>query len=147
MFQVMAELEGLCARLAAQRLSRADRERLLAAHERCRVVAEREGAEGFYRENNVFHDVIYATSRNSFLEAQTRALRNRLGPYRRYITFMPGRIEGSLVEHQQIVDALLEGDQEAAHGSMRDHLDVLARDLASMITDIDTQPWDILAQR
>ena len=97
MFQVMAELEGLCARLAARRLTPTQRRALQSAHRACKEVARREDPDAFYAQNNVFHQMIYAASGNQYLEEETRKLRNRLGPYRRYITFQPGRIAESLV--------------------------------------------------
>ena len=147
MFQVMAELEGLCARLAARRLTPDDRARLLDAHRGCEAVARHEDPEAFYRQNNVFHEVIYAASGNDYLEEETRMLRNRLGPYRRYITFQPGRIADSLVEHQRIVDAMLAADDAAAHDQMRLHLDVLAGDLAKVISALEPRAATRVASR
>jgi DNA-binding FadR family transcriptional regulator len=79
----------------------------------------------------------YAASGNRYLEEETRKLRNRLGPYRRYITFQPSRIPESLVGHQCIVNALLVTDEAHTHDQMRAHLDVFARDLANAIAALE----------
>jgi DNA-binding transcriptional regulator YhcF (GntR family) len=60
MFEVMAELEGLCGRLAARRLTPEARAALLAAHEAC--AQARGDADAYYYRNERFHHVIYAAS-------------------------------------------------------------------------------------
>src|ERR1019366_9103929 len=48
--------------------------------------------EGFFESNNEFHECIFVGSKNNFLQQESRALRNRVNPYRRYITYQPGRM-------------------------------------------------------
>lgn len=147
MFQVMAELEGLCARLAARRLCPEGQQRLLGAHQRCQAAAAEEGSQRYFHENNLFHEVIHTLSYNDFLKSQIRLLRSRLGPIRRYIACMPGSMKASIAQHQDIVDAILAGDEVAAERSMHGHLGVLAHDLARVVTDIDNVSWEVMTPR
>jgi DNA-binding GntR family transcriptional regulator len=133
MFQVMAELEGLCARLAARRITVQDKVRLRASHEACIAAVKANNEDEFFAANNVFHDLLSNASRNSFLIAQQRDLRRRLDPYRRYITGQPGRMEGSVVEHEAIVAAVERGDAAAAADAMRFHVNMLGEEAGDFV--------------
>lgn len=133
MFQVMAELEGLCARLAARRITTDQRERLSSIHQRLIEVSEAGEPDLFYRVNLEFHELIYAASRNAFLAEQTRSLRNRVGAYRRQVTHLPQRIVSTIEEHERVMQAIFSHDAEAAHNAMRGHLTLLGDDLIDFI--------------
>lgn len=133
MFQVMAELEGLCARLAARRMRSDERQRLHRTHQACRERVDAGDHEGFFSGNNEFHEVIYAGSHNRFLQEETRSLRNRINAYRRYITYQPGRMAASLVEHEAVIGAIERRDGEAAHTLMRGHVNILGEVAADFI--------------
>lgn len=132
MFQVMGELEGLCARLAARRATPQQLERLAAIHGRLEAAAG-DGPDVFYDVNQEFHEVIYEASCNAFLAEETRRLRNRVAAYRRKVTRMPNRIEDTLREHREIMDAIVARDPERAHAVMRSHLTLLGDNLLDFI--------------
>ncbi len=124
MFEVMAELEGLCARLAARRMGQAERAELQRQHESSRRFASTGDPDAYYAANLDFHEVIYAGSHNAFLAEQTRALRQRLTPYRRIQLRRAGRLADSFAEHEAIVQAILAGDAEEAERRTRRHVTV-----------------------
>ena len=136
MFQVMGELEGLCARLAARRLTPSQKTVLTAIHERLVAVAD-QGADVFYDVNQEFHEAIYEASCNGFLADQTRRLRNRVAGYRRRVTRMPNRITDTLREHEAIMDAIFAHDADRAHAAMRAHLTLLGDNLLDFIAAFD----------
>ncbi len=136
MFQVMGELEGLCARLAARRATAAQCQRLQAIHARL-AAAHDAGADAFYDINVEFHEAIYEASCNAFLADQTRRLRNRVAAYRRRVTRMPSRVEDTLREHAAVMEAILAHDPEAAHQAMRAHLSLLGENLLDFIAAFD----------
>lgn len=125
MFQVMAELEGLCARLAARRIGPTERIQLRKFHDLCKEHLGKSDHEGFFEANNDFHEVIFQASRNNFLIEEATSLRKRVNPYRRYITYQPGRMARSVSEHDLVVKAIESGDGEAAHRLMREHVNML----------------------
>jgi len=133
MFEVMAELEAACAGLAARRHTVADRTAIRTAFEACAAAGAREDGDAFYVNNNQFHEAIYRASHNRFLEAQTWALRNRLKPYRRQITFHPGRMTMSTSQHRKVMEAIFAIEPEAAARSMREHVGSLRADVATLI--------------
>jgi DNA-binding GntR family transcriptional regulator len=136
-FEIMAILEGACARFAAQRHTAEDRLAIRAAHETCRKMTEKEDPDAFYRANKEFHDAIYAASHNPLLRDQTIALRRRLEPYRRQITFHPGPMARSDLEHGHIMQAIFDMDGLAADRLMRSHLDMLSNDIAALVSALN----------
>lgn len=132
MFQVMAELEGLCARLAARRLTTERRIRIEEIHQRLKSVPPSE-IDLFYDVNQEFHEAIYEASCNAFLADQTRRLRNQVAAYRRRVTRMPNRIADTIREHEAVIEAIVTHDGERAHSAMRDHVNLLGEDLVDFI--------------
>jgi len=133
MFEMMAILESACARLAAKRHGKEDREALEAAHEACRKAAKRKDPSRFYEANARLHEAIYRASRNAYVQGQALSLRNRLEPYRRSITFHEGLMERSMLEHQRVIEAILEMDEAGAARHMDSHVDTLRTDAVAMV--------------
>ena len=136
MFEVMAELEAMCARLAARRLSDAELAEIEAAHEACRGSAAARDADAYFYANERFHYAIYAASHNTFLFEQSAALQRKLRPYRRLQLRVRNRPQRSFEEHQAIVDALREGDADQAQRAIRSHVVVQGERFADLIASL-----------
>jgi DNA-binding GntR family transcriptional regulator len=121
MFEVMAELEGMCGRLVARRATREQAEAIAAANDAC-AAAEHGDTDAYYYANETFHRAIYSATGNPFLEEQVIALHNRLKPYRRLQLRVPGRVRSSSAEHKQVVAAILAGDAAAAESALKAHI-------------------------
>ncbi|MBJ3763775.1 GntR family transcriptional regulator [Maribius pontilimi] len=124
MFEVMAELEAACARLAATRITEDALDELAAANERCRRAMENRDSDGYYRENERFHAILYRQSGNRFLEKECRRLQRRLTPFRRLQLRLRGRLAQSMAEHEAIVKSLRAGDPRQAADMVRAHVAV-----------------------
>jgi DNA-binding GntR family transcriptional regulator len=122
MFEVMAELESMCGRLAARRMSDGEHHELLSTHKACEAALKNEDPDTYYHQNEIFHHVIYRGSHNSFLAEQASGLHKRLHPYRRLQLRVRDRMRTSFAEHQQIVDAILAGNRDLAAESLRVHV-------------------------
>lgn len=133
MFQVMAELEGLCARLASRRVSADQEVGMREIHARLAQTANTGDVEAFYGINQEFHELIYDGARNAYLAEETRQLRNRVAPFRRRVTYKPHRFEKTLAEHEKIMSAICAHEPEAAHVAMREHVNLLGDDLTDFI--------------
>lgn len=132
MFDVMAELEAMCARLAATASSPEAKDRLVNACEVCRKAAD-DGDIELYREtNDLFHDAIYAASGNGFLAEVTVGVRNRLAPFRRAQFGHSGRIVQSIEEHALITEAIVNGEAEVAAQRAADHLRVVRKSVGAV---------------
>jgi DNA-binding GntR family transcriptional regulator len=124
MFEVMAELEAMCGRLAAKRISEEQLKRFQIACDKCEAAEVANNANGYYRENETFHQILYEASGNGFLRGQALQLQKRLQPFRRMQLQVRGRIRQSLDEHRLIREAIEAGDGEAAASQLRDHVKV-----------------------
>ena len=124
MFEVMGELEALCGRLAAKRISETQLMRFRSACQLCEAAQASGMANDYYRENELFHQLLYEASGNGFLRAQALQLQKRLQPFRRMQLQVRGRTRQSLDEHRQILKAVEDGDSEAAARALRDHVTV-----------------------
>ncbi len=125
MFEAMAELEALCAGLAAQRMSAADRARLEAIHEELRVLSHAGNPERFHAVNERFHNAIYAGSQNGYIAEMTLATRVRVQPFRRAQFRNLGRLAKSHAEHDRVVVAIMRGDRHGAASAMRAHIELV----------------------
>ena len=146
MFDVMAELESMCVRLAARRMKREQQAELIDAHAKCKKASESDDVDAYYYSNQVFHQVIYNACGNHFLCRQTEQLRNRLKPYRRLQLHVPHRVAASLREHQVIVDALLNGDEVAASEAIKAHILIQGERFYDLLASMPehNQPQSIL---
>lgn len=126
MFEGMAELEGICARLSAERMTAAQRRQLEAHHQdSSRLV--RLGAEEEYEAwNTEFHSLLYRGAHNSHIEEMTLTTRSRLAPFRRAQFRLPGRLSESWNEHDAIVSAILRADGASAGAAARAHVSLVS---------------------
>jgi DNA-binding GntR family transcriptional regulator len=138
MFEVMAELEAMCARLAARRATDGDHQRIYAAHDACRGAVVGGDSDTYFRCNEGFHFAIYDASHNGFLTEQTRALHRRLRPYRRLQLRVRNRIRSSFEEHEAVVEAILSGDGERAGEVLRGHIVVQGDRFTDLIASLDS---------
>lgn len=122
MFEAMAELEALCARLAAERMTAAERRGLEGVHETMRGLIHVGDPQRFHETNEAFHGAIYAGAHNSYLAEMTIATRTRVQPYRRAQFRNLGRLAKSHLEHDRVVQAILRGDREQAFNMMHAHI-------------------------
>lgn len=122
MFEVMAELEAMCARLAARRMTEAECEALKKAHRACESAMKCNDSDAYFYCNEQFHTLIYEGCHNAFLKEQVLQLERRLRPYRRLQLRVRNRMNVSFSEHEKIVDAICQGKSEDAAEFLRDHV-------------------------
>lgn len=132
MFTVMAEMEALCARYTARSINGPERVALWALHDACREAARLGDAETYYARNIEFHDAIYHSGHNAFLAEVTLSVRNRVAPFRKLQFERTGRLMESVAEHERIVEAICEGDEDRAAALMRDHLRLVRASVGSV---------------
>jgi len=133
LFEALAELEGVAARLAAERMSPAEKEALLDLHRRAQAVID--GEPHVYADlGRQFHQEILSGCRNNALIEATAALASRVNPFRRFQVLAPDRIRTNQADHERIVRAIMDGDTERAGAALREHTsnqgDVLVRFIA-----------------
>jgi DNA-binding GntR family transcriptional regulator len=125
MFQVMADLEGLCAGYAARAMPPEGRRQLADLHESMASIVRAGDGTAYSAANESLHGLIYSGSQNSYLVEITMQTRQRLRPYRRAQFSTLGRLAASHAEHDAIVLAILRGDRAAAQRAMSEHIHVV----------------------
>ncbi|KGE03917.1 Transcriptional regulator, GntR family [Pseudohaliea rubra DSM 19751] len=133
LFEALAELEGIAARLAAERMSRPEKEALLDLHRRAQAVVD--GEPNTYSDlGREFHRDILKGCKNSALIQATAALATRVNPFRRFQVLAPDRIRTNQSDHERIVRAIVDGDGTRAGAALRQHTsdqgDMLVRFIA-----------------
>ncbi|MFM7243624.1 MAG: GntR family transcriptional regulator [Planctomycetaceae bacterium] len=136
MFEVMAELEAMCARLAARRITDDEQAELLAAHAACQRARDSASSDDYFAHNETFHQVIYRAAHNAFLAEQAAQLQRRLRPFRRLQLRIRNRVGRSFTEHQGIVDAIVAGDGDKAAQLLREHVIVQGERYGDLVASI-----------
>jgi len=122
LFPVMVVLEGLCAREAVENCATEDLQRLEKMHEKLESFAGQSDVDAYYEQNFVFHQAIQDLSGNKWLQRVIGDLRKVLRLARHMQLTIPGRLEQSLNEHRQIMQAFKEKDPDLADQNMQNHL-------------------------
>lgn len=136
MFETMAEIEAVCVRLAATRMSEGNLKELAAANERCQQAIDTEDRDRYYAENETFHQIIYRGAANGFLEKQALQLQARLKAYRRIQLRFRGRLAQSMSEHSEILAALEAGEAQTAARVLRDHVAIQGEKFHQLISTL-----------
>lgn len=137
MFEVMAELESMCGRLAARRMSVGEHKMLAKAHEDCEKARAAQDPDAYFYANEQFHAAIYAGSHNQFLSEQAQQLHRRLRPYRRLQLRVRDRMGSSYTEHAAIVQAITSGDSQAASVALHGHIVVQGERFGDLLASLE----------
>lgn len=139
-FEMMAEIEAACARLAARRISEAELTDLTQAQEACRQAEAAGDPETYYAVNTEFHHCLYRATHNAFLVGEASRLNMMLQPYRRLQLRSRRRLTNSLAEHQAILDAISAGDEAAAARATHAHIIVQGDRFHDLAAALAAQP-------
>ncbi len=136
LFEVMAEFEALCGRLAAKRISDTALSELRDANARCQTVLVAKSPDAYFTANERFHKIIYEESGNGFLANETAALQRRLRPFRRQQLRLRGRMAQSMNEHDAIVEGLENGKSETVANTLRKHVAIQGEKFHHLMTNM-----------
>jgi DNA-binding GntR family transcriptional regulator len=123
MFEALGEIEALCAKLSAQRMSAVERKQLENLHHSSAVALEANDDLEYSDINDRFHTAIHQGSQNDTLSNLAAELWQRLAPFRRSVFFKRlDRMSHSSHEHDDIVKMIVAGDTEGAFAAMNNHV-------------------------
>lgn len=135
LFEAMGEIEALCGRLAAERMSEDERARLSRLHAQMGALAAAQATEDYLTANTAFHQALYRGTRNSEVQGMAEAMRLKLAPFRRRQLADNARIARSHLEHDQIVVAVMQRNAAATERALRRHLTSAAGTMLAHWTD------------
>ena len=136
MFEMMAELEAMCGRLATRRIRPDELTKLEDAHQACSAARDAGDPDTYYQLNEVFHHCIYEASHNSFLAEQATALHRRLRPYRRLQLRVRNRMDTSFLEHSEIMIAIKAEENDTVAEKLRNHVVVQGERFTDLIASL-----------
>lgn len=112
-------LEGFAARMAADNLSAKDIERLETINERLKQIAKEGDVKTFFRVHNEFHEVFIKAAGNEKLYEMINQLVMRFKRLRLASLSQPGRMEISVEEHRNMIEAFRNRDGDRADNLVR----------------------------
>lgn len=121
-FTVLSLLEGQAAKETAIKASEAQLTQLDNLHHRLEKAAADRDTEQFFEINVKFHELIQEIAGNKWMNGVIEDLRKVLKLQRRDSLSRSGRLLSSLVEHREILQAILKRDPLGAEMAMRKHL-------------------------
>lgn len=124
LFELLSELEMVCAKLAARRMDVSKHPELLEALDACEKAAAANDSKAYSKANQKFHETVYANAHNEYLVEHVRLIRRKTQRYRVNDLQTPKQIQNSLQGHREITEALIAGDAEAAHFAMSRHMPI-----------------------
>jgi DNA-binding GntR family transcriptional regulator len=99
-------------------------------------MAESGNHDGFCRENRRFHEIVYSASRTC--AKQLKPCETASGPYRRYVTYQPGRMAAPVLEHKAVMRPILFGNVNQAQATMQDHVNLLGDQFADFLSALSS---------
>ena len=121
MYEVLAELEGLSARLATRRMTGVERAEFEALHREIDTVVDSRKRGAFPALNRKFHAMIHAGAHNDILSDQIDGLNKRLAPCRRIFHEEPRDPAVPHAEHERVVAAIRDHNEDLADRIFREH--------------------------
>lgn len=121
-FTVLSLLEGQAAKETAINASEAQLTQLDDLHNRLEKAAADRDIGQFFEFNVKFHELIQEIAGNKWMNGVINDLRKVLKLQRRDSLSRGGRLLSSLLEHREILQAILKRDPTAAELAMRNHL-------------------------
>ena len=121
-FTILSLLEGQAAKETAIKATEAELNQLDDLHHRLEKAAADRDLEQFFEINVKFHELIQEIAGNKWMNGVIADLRKVLKLHRKDSLTSTDRLQNSLVEHREILRALLKRDEQAAEIAMRIHL-------------------------
>jgi len=114
--------EGLCMRLAAERISRSELQELEVIARDFEKAADRGQTTEVMNLDRLFHEHIASAARNQILAEILKVLHARSQRFWALSLAMPDHLTEVQYEHRAILKALAEGNAEAAVGAVQEHV-------------------------
>jgi DNA-binding GntR family transcriptional regulator len=136
LLEIREALEGMAARLATGRITKASLEKLRRRME----AAIRKGVDnkeytGYSDVDREFHESVISACGNRHLCQLMKSLRDRIQMLRYRSVSLPGRADKSYQEHLEIIDALSARDPNLAEHRVRIHIRNVKSDLEIAMAD------------
>lgn len=147
-YRIRAVLEGLAARMAAEKIKPEQLARLIELMTCLEEKAQAAEMAALEKLHQQFNDVIYQAAASTRLYGMITTLVDHIARYTRVGYCHPGRLLEATIEHRQLVEALKLRDGALAERIARDHIDNSRRayfsEMAQFLsegTEQGREPW------
>ena len=113
-YRIRMRLEGLASSMAAKRITEEELRALTESVELSEYYIGKCDTEHLKELDTEFHSVIFGASGNRMLSRILSELHKNIKSYRKLSLTVPGRLEHSVREHKEILEAIREGNEELA---------------------------------
>lgn len=134
-YSIRMRLEGLSSRLAAERMSDGDKKKLIEFVELSEYYISKKDTEHLKELDTEFHRMIYRASDNRMLCKVLSELHRNVTRYRKLSLGTPGRLESSVAEHREILNAILDGNAALADELTSRHIERALENLTNALKE------------
>lgn len=143
LYSITSVLEGLATRLATPNLQRGSvQTNLLVLHKDLKAKCRIGDVDSYWASNRNFHQFIAKNSKNERLTAMIENLRRQILKTRVITLRYPGRLEGSMAEHEEILAAILAGHEREAEILIIDHMEKQRQFVLGLLRNTADSPHD-----
>ncbi len=125
-YAIKSLLEGYAARLACEKFTEKHIKRLKSLNEQMRRCVARNDIKGFYRLDNQFHETFLKACGNEKLCQLARQLVQQFERMRITALSVPGRMQNSLKQHEEIIKAFQERNADRVEQLVRENAELSA---------------------
>ena len=131
-YKIRMRLEGLASREAATRISDEDKKKLRDSVELSEFYIGKQDTEHLKELDSEFHNIIYRASGNRLLYKTLSELHRNIKVYRKLSLTVPERLEKSVEEHREILNAIEAGDADTADALTFRHIEAALENLLAV---------------
>lgn len=122
-YKIRIRLEGLASSMAAERMSDEEKRALAETVELSEFYLGKGDVEKLKELDTSFHIIIYKASGSRTLSKILAELHRNIRSYRKLSLTVPGRLEKSIEEHKEILEAIQSGDAKRADEITSRHIE------------------------
>ena len=131
-YKIRMRLEGLASREAALKISEEDKKKLCDSVELSEFYIGKQDTEHLKELDSRFHNIIYKASGNRLLCKTLSELHRNIKVYRKLSLTVSDRLEKSVEEHREILNAILAGDADTADALTFRHVEAALENLLAV---------------
>ncbi len=136
-YKIRMRLEGLAARIAAERADESLLRTLSDNIDLTQFYMEKGNVEKVKDLDSAFHDIIYRYCESRILSKTLSELHRYIACYRKLSLTVEGRLKKSLSEHREIYDAIKRADSQSADELMSAHVERALQNLLTIVQNQD----------
>lgn len=133
-YSIKSLLDGYAARIACKGFTDKDIKKLKSLNQQMQRCADKQDIKGFFKLDNQFHDAFLKASGNEKLQNLSHQIVQQFERYRITALSVPGRLKDSVKQHEEIIEAFSERNEERVEALVRENAEQSAKTLVEELT-------------